>query len=51
VRTAKLCDFGLAVLGEQKEMVYTSGSSKQLPIKWMALESLTRMRFTERTDV
>jgi serine/threonine protein kinase len=48
VKCAKICDFGLCITSNRE--LYMN-RVKHLPIKWMALESLTKMEFSEWTDV
>ena len=46
-----MADFGLSrVLTEGKEY-YRVGNNKQLPVKWMAPESLTDFLFTAMSDI
>ena len=46
----KICDFGLA-RNMQQNQIYQKMSSGPLPIKWMAVESLTHRVFSSQSDV
>lgn len=46
----KICDFGLA-RNMQQNQIYQKISSGPLPIKWMAVESLTHRIFSSQSDV
>ena len=46
----KICDFGLA-RNMQQNQIYQKMSSGPLPIKWMAVESLTHRIFSSQSDV
>ena len=46
----KLSDFGLA-RSLAYSSVYVKTSKGRLPIRWMALESITERTFTHRSDV
>lgn len=46
----KICDFGLA-RNLRNEMNYQKKSQGPLPVKWMAIESLTRGIFSSQSDV
>uniref|UniRef100_A0A915L3U5 Protein kinase domain-containing protein n=1 Tax=Romanomermis culicivorax TaxID=13658 RepID=A0A915L3U5_ROMCU len=46
----KVCDFGLCRELESDQLYYTSKGGK-LPVKWMALESITEYKFTVASDV
>ena len=46
----KICDFGLA-RNMQQNQIYQKTSSGPLPIKWMAVESLTHRLFSSQSDV
>ena len=46
----KICDFGLA-RNMQQNQIYQKVSSGPLPIKWMAVESLTHRIFSSQSDV
>eukprot|EP01134_Creolimax_fragrantissima_P003658 CFRG3658T1 len=48
--TLKLSDFGLARVYDN-EATYVMESGGLLPIRWMAVESITARQFTELTDV
>lgn len=52
VHLVKIADFGLSH-DVYKDEYYrlNEGSSKPLPVKWMALESLTAGYFTTQSDV
>ncbi|XP_071746500.1 vascular endothelial growth factor receptor 1 [Lepeophtheirus salmonis] len=47
----KICDFGLAKNTYAKSVYQKSGSGGLLPVKWMAVESLTHGIFSSRSDV
>jgi len=47
----KVADFGLARFTVEKEYYRPIDRQRALPIKWMALESMTDEIFTTKTDV
>ena len=47
----KVADFGLARFTVEKEYYRPIDRHRALPLKWMALESLTDEIFTTKTDV
>uniref|UniRef100_A0A914CX25 Protein kinase domain-containing protein n=1 Tax=Acrobeloides nanus TaxID=290746 RepID=A0A914CX25_9BILA len=47
---AKISDFGFCI-HEDKPPVYQTASNQKLPIRWLALESLTEGIFSHKTDV
>ena len=49
-KTLKISDFGLSRMVAQDE-VYILTNHGQLPLRWMALESIFRREFTTATDV
>jgi len=50
-RVVKVADFGLARFIEEKEYYRPIDRTRALPIKWMALESMTEEIFTTKSDV
>ena len=50
-RLIKIADFGLARDIYEKDYYRTEDSSRPLPVKWMALESLEASTFDTRSDV
>lgn len=46
----KVADFGIA-RNINQDYKYISSRSRMLPIKWMALESLVDLVYTEKSDV
>uniref|UniRef100_A0A915LCR8 Protein kinase domain-containing protein n=1 Tax=Romanomermis culicivorax TaxID=13658 RepID=A0A915LCR8_ROMCU len=50
VRNVKICDFGLCRTYNNENHYYTSRGGR-LPIKWMALESISDYKFTSASDV
>ncbi|CAB3397440.1 unnamed protein product [Caenorhabditis bovis] len=50
MKTAKVGDFGLAISKNYMENNQVAASD-QLPIKWLALESLEKAEFSHKTDV
>ena len=53
--TVKICDFGMSSLldpASTSNYYYgNEGSQKELPVRWMAPESLDRNKWSEKTDV
>uniref|UniRef100_A0A914E6C0 Protein kinase domain-containing protein n=1 Tax=Acrobeloides nanus TaxID=290746 RepID=A0A914E6C0_9BILA len=47
---AKISDFGLCI-HEDEPAVYRTASNLKLPIRWLALESLTEGIFSHKTDI
>jgi serine/threonine protein kinase len=47
----KVCDFGLTRPIDRKLGYFKQTQSMKLPVKWMALESITQRIFSEKTDV
>ena len=47
----KVSDFGLAEDIYSQSYFRQSQSGIKLPLKWMALESITQGKFNEKTDV
>lgn len=50
MKSAKVSDFGLAILSEPSENGEVTGSDR-LPIKWLALECLEKAEFSFKSDV
>ena len=50
-RVVKVADFGLARFIVEKEYYRPIDRQRALPIKWMALESMTDEIFTTKSDV
>ena len=50
-RVVKVADFGLARFIEEKEYYRPIDRTRALPIKWMAIESMTEEIFTTKSDV
>jgi len=50
-RVIKVADFGLARFTEEKEYYRPIDRTRALPIKWMAIESMTEEIFTTKSDV
>jgi len=50
-RIVKVADFGLARFIEEKEYYRPIDRTRALPIKWMAIESMTEEIFTTKSDV
>ena len=50
-RVVKVADFGLARFTVEKEYYRPIDRQRALPIKWMALESMTDEIFTTKSDV
>ena len=46
-----MADFGLARFTEEKEYYRPIDRTRALPIKWMAIESMTEEIFTTKSDV
>jgi len=47
----KVADFGLARFIQEKEYYRPIDRTRALPIKWMAIESMTEDIFTTKSDV
>ncbi|ELU15562.1 hypothetical protein CAPTEDRAFT_96849 [Capitella teleta] len=47
----KICDFGLAKDCYKYDNVYTKKSDTPVPVKWLAIESLTHKVYTTKSDV
>ena len=47
----KVADFGLSEDVYERNYFRQGQSAVKLPIKWMAIESITDMVFSEKTDV
>ena len=48
----KIADFGLSEnIYDRNYVRQEKGAAGKLPVKWMALESLTDLVFSEKTDV
>jgi len=50
-KVVKVADFGLARFIVEKEYYRPIDRQRALPIKWMALESMTDEIFTTKSDV
>jgi len=50
-RVVKVADFGLARFTEEKEYYRPIDRTRALPLKWMAIESMTEEIFTTKSDV
>ena len=50
-RVVKVADFGLARFTEEREYYRPVDRTRALPIKWMAIESMTDDIFTTKSDV
>jgi len=50
-RVIKVADFGLARFTEEKEYYRPIDKTRALPVKWMAIESMTEEIFTTKSDV
>ncbi len=46
----QLCDFGLCC-ESNSTLVYVAQTGRMLPIRWLAIESLTENIFSEKSDV
>lgn len=49
-RTVKVADFGLS-RDVYQDSIYTKRGTGKLPVKWLALESLTHQKYTTQSDV
>ena len=47
----KVADFGLSRDIYNREYYASSDNRTKLPVKWMAIESLTRSMYTSKSDV
>jgi hypothetical protein len=47
----KVCDFGLTRRVDVQSGVYKHTKAMKLPVKWMAIESIAKLAFSEKTDV
>ncbi len=50
-KTLKITDFGLSRVVKEENPEYVRTASRNLPMKWMALESIRDHRFTVASDV
>ncbi len=46
----QLCDFGLCCESDST-LVYVAQTGRMLPIRWLAIESITENIFSEKSDV
>jgi len=50
-RVVKVADFGLSRFIEEKEYYRPIDRTREIPIKWMAIECMTEEIYTTKTDV
>lgn len=50
-RIVKVADFGLARFVFEKDYYRQTDRLRKLPVKWMAIESMTEEIFTPKSDV
>lgn len=51
-KTIKIADFGLSRnIFVDNDNIYTKRSDGRVPLKWLALESMTRQQYTVHSDV
>ena len=51
-KSIKISDFGMArIIGQNEDDVYIKTTKGRLPLKWMAIESITDRQFTVASDV
>ena len=50
-KTLKITDFGIVSTGNRKEVYVQTPSSKEVPLRWMALESIIDHMFSSPSDV
>ena len=50
-KVLKIADFGMSRTVDAEDQIYVKTTNGRVPLKWMAIESITSQEFTPATDV